>query len=112
LDICFLRVETASKREQFGRVIDAMGNDRGLRDQGTKLLPDIGMLLGKGRVQGDAQGQGLLIEEPANPRNPPIYRVLTKGLIDNVRISRSRIRSKVRAVPKTPHFNTQVRYRQ
>ena len=82
-----------------------MGNDRGLRDQGTKLLPDIGMLLGKGRVQGDTQGQGMLIEEPANPRNPPMYRVLTKGLIDNVRISRSRIRSKVRAVPKTPHFN-------
>jgi hypothetical protein len=47
-----------------------MGNDQGLRDHGTKLLPDIGMLLGKGRVQGDTQGQGLLIEEPANPRNP------------------------------------------
>jgi hypothetical protein len=37
-----------------------------------------------------------------------MHRVLMKGLIDNVRISRSRIRSKVRAVPKTPHFNTQV----
>lgn len=47
MDIGFLRVETASKRKQFGRVIDTMRNDWGLGDQGTKLIPDIGVLLGK-----------------------------------------------------------------
>jgi len=55
--------------------------------------------------QGDAQGQVLLLEDPVNPGNSPIYGVLTKRLIDNIRVSRSRIRSKVRAVPKTPHFD-------
>jgi hypothetical protein len=63
------------------------------------------MLLGKERIQGNAQGQALLLEDPANPRNTPIYGVLTKRLIDNIRVSRSRIRPKIRAVPKTPHFD-------
>ena len=104
-NIVSLRVEAASKREQFGRVVDAMGDNGGLRGQGTKLLPDIGMPFGKECIQGNVQGQVLLLEDPANPRNTPIYGVLSKRLIDNIRVSRSRVRSEVRAVPKTPHFD-------
>jgi hypothetical protein len=100
-----VRVEAASKREQFGRVVDAMGDDGSLRDKGAQLLSDIWMLFRKERIQGNAQGQALLPEDPANPRNTPIYGVLTKRLVDNIRVSRRRIRSKVRAVSKTPHFD-------
>src|SRR5882724_4792613 len=82
-----------------------MGDDGGLRDQTANLLPDVGILLGKERIQGKAQRPNLLLEDPADPRNTPIYRVLTKRLIDNIRVSRGRIRSKVGAVPKTPHFD-------
>src|SRR5260370_10195439 len=48
LDVGFLRVEPASKREQFGRVIDTVGDDWGLRDEGTKLPPRGGATAARG----------------------------------------------------------------
>ena len=82
-----------------------MRDDRGLWHTGTKCLPDIGILLGKERIQDNAQGHPFFIEKPANPRDTPFYRVLAKGLVDNIRISRSHIRPKIRAVSKTPHLD-------
>src|SRR5260370_13328095 len=48
LDVGFLRVEPASKREQFGRVIDTVGDDWGLQDEGTKLPPRGGATAARG----------------------------------------------------------------
>src|ERR1700751_919747 len=92
MNVCFLCVKAASKREKLGRVINAMSDNRSLWDKGMKLLPKIGMVLGKKRIQGNAQGHCLLIKEPANPRNTPFYRVLTKRLVDNTRMARTHAR--------------------
>src|SRR5713226_9214129 len=107
VNVCSLFVEAAPKREQVGRVVDAVRDDRGFWDQRTKLLPEIGARLWKKRIQGNAQGHPLLIEQPSNPRNAPIYGILTKRFVDDIGVPRNHIRSKIRAVPKTPYFNVE-----
>jgi hypothetical protein len=66
-------VEAASQREQFGRVIDAMHDYRRVCDEHAKFLPQVGMLFEKERIQGNAQGHALLIEQPANPGNTATF---------------------------------------
>ncbi len=105
VNVFLLRIQTASKRQLVGRVVDPMRDNGSLWHTGTKCFPNLGILLRKERIQDNAQRHPFFIEEPANPRDTPFYGVLTKALIDNIRISRSHIRPKIRAVSETPHLD-------
>ena len=82
-----------------------MGDDGGLGQQGAELLPDIRLLLGKERVEGDAQGHVLVMEDPADTRNPPVDGVLAEGFIDDIGIAPAHIRAEVRTLAMAPDLD-------
>src|SRR5437773_7238004 len=96
-----------AQRQELARIVDAMGDNGRLRQQGAKLFPDIGMLFGEGGIQGNAQGQAFVLEDRSYPGNAPIDGVLTEGFVDNIGIPARRIRPEIRTLPIAPDLDVE-----
>src|SRR5580704_19236498 len=94
-----LRVSAPPERQQRGRVVQAMRDDRAVRDQRMQRLPKLRMLLGKLRIERETQRQLLLLEQPTDAVEPPIDGILAKRLVDDIGVTIGHDGSEVRALP-------------